>query len=78
MIDKEKREWMKSVGIIEFPYPVSFMYQFKGHDAVWLLSEKEIAEKSLEELQSMYEKNREEALLSAETRKGQKMRRAIY
>lgn len=78
MIDNKKREWMKSVGIIEFPYPVSFMYQFKGHDAIWLLSEKDIAEKSLEELRTKYEKDREEAAISAETRKGQKMRHVIY
>lgn len=78
MIDKEKREWMKSVGIIEFPYPMSFMYQFKGHDGIWLWSEKDFAEKSLEELRAMYEKDKEGALYSAETRKGQKMRRVIY
>lgn len=78
MIDKEKREWMKSVGIIELPYPVSFMYQFKGCDTTWLFSEKEISEKSLEELRAKYEKDKEEALTSAETRKGQRMRHFIY
>ena len=42
-----------------------------------LLTEKDIAEKPLEELQAVYEKDREEARCSARTRNGQKERRVI-
>ena len=77
-IDEEKRNWMKSVGIVEFPGIVSYMYQFKGHDATWLLTKEDIAKSTLEELQEMYEKDKEEAMHSAETWPGQKMRKFIY
>lgn len=77
MIDKAKLEWMKSAHIIKFQEPVSYMYQFPGHDGIWLLTEKDIAEKPLEELQAVYEKDREEARCSARTRNGQKERRVI-
>lgn len=75
MIGNAKLEWMKSAHIIKFPEPVSYMYQFPGHDGIWLLTEKDIAEKSLEELRAMYEKDREEARYSARTRNGQRVRR---
>lgn len=78
MIDKEKREWMKSVGIIEFPEPVSYMYQFKGHDTIWLRTEQEIVEKTLEELKTMYEKDKEFALECVKTLGERRMRKVIY
>ena len=77
MIDEAKLKWMERAHIIKFQEPVSYMYQFPGHDAIWLLTEREIAEKPLEELQAMYEKDRKEAQLSARTRQGQRERRVI-
>ena len=77
MIDEAKLKWMESAHVIKFQEPVSYMYQFPGHDAIWLLTEREIAEKPLEELRATYEKNREEAQLSARTRPRQKERRVI-
>lgn len=74
---EEKIAWMKNVGIIKLPEPVSYLYQFKGHDAVWLLTEREVAEKPLEELKATYERDREEARLSARTRTDQRERRVI-
>lgn len=71
---EEKMAWMKNVGIVKLPEPVSYLYQFKGHDAVWLLTEREVAEKPLDELRTMFEQDREEARISVETRKGQTMR----
>lgn len=74
---EEKIAWMKNMGIIKLPEPVSYLYQFKGHDAVWLLTEHEVAEKPLEELKATYERDREEARLSARTRMDQRERRVI-
>lgn len=74
---EEKIAWMKNVGIIKLPEPVSYLYQFKGHDAVWLLTEREVAEKPLDELRTMFEQDREEARVSVENRRDQATRRII-
>lgn len=71
---EEKIAWMKNMGIIKLPEPVSYLYQFKGHDAVWLLTEREVAEKPLDELRTMFEQDREEARVSVENRRDQAMR----
>ena len=69
--------WMKNVGIVKLPEPVSYLYQFKEHDAVWLLTEREVAEKPLDVLRTMFEQDSEEARVSVENRRDQATRRII-
>ncbi len=56
MFEQEKMEWLKSIRAVKLPEPVIYIYTIPGHDGYYLLSEREIREKTVEGLQKQYEK----------------------
>ncbi len=58
-MDKEKVEWLKSIGAGEFPEPIKYIYSFPEYNGAFNLSERYVNETSLEELKAQYEKNRD-------------------
>lgn len=57
-MDKEKREWLKSIGAGEFSEPVKYIYTFPGYNGAFNLSERYLEETPLEELKAQYQKNK--------------------
>lgn len=57
-MEKEKAEWLKSIGAKEFPEPIKYVYTFPGYGGAFNLSERYIEETDLEELKTQYEKNK--------------------
>ncbi len=55
MFEQEKMEWLKSIRAVKLPEPVIYIYTIPGHDGYYLLSERGIREKTVEELQAQYE-----------------------
>lgn len=60
-MEKEKEEWLKSIGAAEFPEPVKYIYSFPGYEGAFNLSEHYIEETSLEDLENQYKKNKDYA-----------------
>lgn len=56
-MDREKTEWLDSIGAKEFPEPIKYIYSFPGYSGSFNLSERYIKDTSLEELKKQYEKN---------------------
>lgn len=54
MFEQEKMDWLKSIRAVKLPEPVIYIYTIPGEEGCFLLSERGIREKSVEELQEMY------------------------
>lgn len=54
MFEQEKMEWLNSIRAVKLPEPVIYVYTIPGADGCFLLSERGIREKSVEELQELY------------------------
>lgn len=54
MFEQEKMEWLNSIHAVKLPEPVIYVYTIPGADGCYLLSERGIREKSVEELQELY------------------------
>ena len=74
-MDKEKQEWLKSIGAGEFPEPVKYIYTFPGYKGAFNLSERYLEETPLEELKAQYQKNKAHA---EEVVKCGKLRNGFY
>lgn len=56
-LDREKREWLQSIGAMEFPEPIKFVYTFPNYNGAFNLTERYVRETPLEELKKQYIKN---------------------
>ena len=68
MVEKEKIEWLSSIGAKAFPESVKYVYGFNGLEGDFNLSERYLEETPLEELKAQYERNREFATKALEAR----------
>ncbi len=59
MQDKEKKEWLKSIGAVEFDIPVKYTYGFQGYGGCFNLSEEYVRDTPLEKLKESYESSKE-------------------
>lgn len=77
-VDKEKLEWLKSIGAGEFPEPIKYIYTFSGYNGAFNLSERYVEETPLLELKAQYEKNRDyvDGIIKAEKSRGDFLRGA--
>lgn len=69
-MEKEKAEWLKSIGAKEFPEPIKYVYTFPGYNGAFNLSERYVEETELEELKAQYEKNKPNASTETMTMEG--------
>lgn len=60
-MEKEKEEWLRSIGAAEFPEPVKYIYSFPGYEGAFNLSENYVEETPLEDLKNQYQKNKDYA-----------------
>lgn len=56
-MDREKTEWLDSIGAKEFPEPIKYIYSFPGYSGFFNLSERYIRDTPLEELKKQYKEN---------------------
>jgi hypothetical protein len=68
-MEKEKAEWLKSIGAKEFPEPIKYVYTFPGYNGAFNLSERYIEETDLNRLKAQYEENKAHALNVVSARK---------
>ncbi len=66
MFEQEKMEWLKSIRAVKLPEPAIYIYTIPGHDGFYLLSERGIRERTVEELQAQYEETKQQLGLSSE------------
>lgn len=59
-------EWLKSIRAVKLPKPVIYIYTIPEHDGYYLLSERGIREKTVEELQAQYEETKRQLWLDNE------------
>ena len=57
-MEKEKAEWLKSIGAKEFPEPIKYIYTFPGYGGAFNLSERYVEDTDLEDLKAQYERNK--------------------
>ncbi len=70
-MDREKREWLQSIGAMEFPEPIMFVYTFPNYNGAFNLTERYVRETPLEELKKQYIKNEAYVKEISESRKTQ-------
>lgn len=68
-MDEEKKEWLKAIGAIKFPEPISHTYTFPGYIGAFNLSDRYINETPIQELKAQYQKNKEHAKQINESRR---------
>lgn len=66
--EEDKREWLRSIGAVEFETPVKYTYGFQGYAGCFNLSEEYVRDTPLKELKKKYEESRAyaKAMLSNE------------
>ena len=58
MFEQEKMDWLKSIRAVKLPEPFLYIYSIPGIEKYYLLSEREIREKSVEELQNLIDEEK--------------------
>lgn len=69
MLDKEKLQWLESIGAKAYPEPVKWAYAFPGYEGAFNLSERYIEETPLEVLKAQYIINADHVRLCLEAKK---------
>ena len=57
-MEKEKEEWLKTIGAKEFPEPIKWVYSFPEYEGTFNLSERYVKETPLDELKDQYMQNK--------------------
>ncbi len=57
-MEKEKEEWLKTIGAKEFPEPIEWVYSFPEYEGTFNLSERYVKETPLNELKDQYMRNK--------------------
>ncbi len=57
-MEKEKEEWLKTIGAKEFPEPIKWVYSFPEYEGTFNLSERYVKETPLGELKDQYMQNK--------------------
>lgn len=68
MFGQEKMEWLENIRAVKLPEPVIYIYTIPGRDGLFLLTERGIREKTVEELRVQYEEMKRKSGLSSEVK----------
>ena len=58
MFEQEKMDWLKSIRAVKLPEPFLYIYSIPEIEKYYLLSEREIREKSVEGLQNLIDEEK--------------------
>ncbi|MFQ8681860.1 hypothetical protein [Enterocloster sp.] len=58
-MEKEKKEWLKTIGAKAFPEPIKWVYSFPEYEGTFNLSERYVKETPLDELKAQYMRNKD-------------------